>query len=85
MAGLRNRIRRLEQRARGEHVTFVLEDGSTVRARSEDLLGCVLAAIYGEEHPLHEPLRHLAPAAEPEALELANLVEALGGKDEEDP
>jgi hypothetical protein len=76
--GLKDKMRRRE-RAAEKHTpdTLRLEDGEEVRLRPGDRLQALLAVTEGDEHPLHEPLRRLAPGADPGARELAELVDAL--------
>ena len=59
-----------------------LEDGTVVTVARSDRLDALLAAIDGEEHPLHDHLNRLHEEAEPLDLELADLVYALKDSEE---
>jgi hypothetical protein len=79
VGNLRRRIRRAERMAVDRADTLVLPDGTEVRCAEGDRLDALLAAIAGEEHWLHPYLR----AMDPDEEELANLVQAIeGGEDE---
>ena len=79
MGNLRSRIRRAERMADDCADTLILPDGTEVRCAEGDRLDALLAAIDGEEHWL---LPHLM-AMDPGEEELANLVQAIeGGEDE---
>ena len=80
--GRRERLERIARKTRGLADTFELEDGSSHTARPGDRLDALLAAIVGEEHDLHEPLRELSPVADEDAKELHELLAALGTYDE---
>jgi hypothetical protein len=79
MGNLRSRIRRAERMANDRADALVLPDGTEVRYAEGDRLDALLAVIDGEEHWLLPHLRAMDPSEE----ELANLVQAIeGGEDE---
>lgn len=57
MAGVRDRLRRVEQEAEGLYQTLTLEDGTKILYESEEMLDAISAAIRGEENRLLPVLR----------------------------
>jgi hypothetical protein len=79
VGNLKSRIRKIERMADNCADTLVLPTGEVVRVGEGERLDALLAAIDGEEHWLLPHLMAMDPAEE----ELANLVQAIeGGEDE---
>jgi hypothetical protein len=79
MGSLRSQIWKTKRVADDRAGTLVLPDGTEVRCAEGDRLDALLAAIAGDDHRLLPVLRAMDPSEE----ELANLVRAIeGGEDE---
>jgi hypothetical protein len=52
MAGMKDRLRKVEQEAEELYQTLTLEDGTKIRYEPEEMLDAISAAIRGEEHRL---------------------------------
>jgi len=79
----RDRIRKLEEKARRNTDTLILADGEYVTLAPGERLDALLSCLDGEDHPLHGTLRNLHPDASATDRELADLIEALVGEEEE--